>query len=106
MYKFIVDELPNAINSLGLNIVGTITHLEDTQLNRNYQDPKRRSIFGHSMGGHGALTIYLKNLKKFKSASGFAPIFNPSNPECAWGKKGMHVFIPPHSVRGLNLVLL
>lgn len=41
------------------------------------------------MGGHGALTIYLKNLDKYTSASAFAAIFNPSNPECAWGKKGM-----------------
>ncbi|KAE8711009.1 S-formylglutathione hydrolase [Hibiscus syriacus] len=43
------------------------------------------SISGHSMGGHGALTIYLKNLDKYKSVSAFAPIVNPTN--CPWGQK-------------------
>lgn len=37
------------------------------------------------MGGHGALTLYLKNPGMYKSVSAFAPIANPS--ECAWGKK-------------------
>ncbi|KAI8913177.1 S-formylglutathione hydrolase [Entophlyctis helioformis] len=48
-------------------------------------DPSRTSIFGHSMGGHGALICALKNPGQFKSASAFAPISNPIN--CAWGKK-------------------
>lgn len=42
-------------------------------------------IFGHSMGGHGALTCFFKNPEKFKSCSAFAPICNPSN--CPWGTK-------------------
>ena len=46
---------------------------------------KNISIFGHSMGGHGALTIGLKNPDKFKSISAFSPIVNPI--QSAWGKK-------------------
>ena len=42
-------------------------------------------IFGHSMGGHGALTVALRNSSKYKSVSAFAPIAHPM--ECAWGKK-------------------
>ncbi len=43
------------------------------------------SIFGHSMGGHGALVLGLKNSKKYKSISAFSPIVNPS--EVPWGIK-------------------
>ena len=46
---------------------------------------KARSISGHSMGGHGALTIALKNPKLYRSASAFSPIANPVN--VPWGKK-------------------
>jgi S-formylglutathione hydrolase FrmB len=45
-------------------------------------DWSRKSVFGHSMGGHGALTLYLQTLgsaSAFRSASGFAPITNPVN---------------------------
>jgi S-formylglutathione hydrolase len=42
-------------------------------------------IFGHSMGGHGALTLALKYPEKFKSVSAFAPICAPS--QCPWGEK-------------------
>ena len=45
----------------------------------------RISIFGHSMGGHGALTIGLKNPEKYKSISAFSPIANPA--QGAWGRK-------------------
>ncbi|KAI3657141.1 hypothetical protein MP638_002333 [Amoeboaphelidium occidentale] len=48
-------------------------------------DTAKVGIFGHSMGGHGALTIYFKNSDKFKSVSAFAPICNPLN--CPWGVK-------------------
>jgi S-formylglutathione hydrolase len=47
--------------------------------------PDRCSIFGHSMGGHGALICALKSPGLFKSVSAFAPISNPS--KCAWGEK-------------------
>ena len=42
---------------------------------------------GHSMGGMGALQIYLKNQKRYKSCSAFAPIVHPSHPDCQWGQK-------------------
>jgi len=45
----------------------------------------KQSIFGHSMGGHGALICALKNPGKYKSVSAFAPISNPT--EAAWGQK-------------------
>ncbi|KAH0490626.1 hypothetical protein TgHK011_002086 [Trichoderma gracile] len=48
-------------------------------------DPKRVSIAGHSMGGHGALTLYLKNPGKYQSVSAWSPVSNPSG--CPWGEK-------------------
>lgn len=48
-------------------------------------DAKRIGIFGHSMGGHGALTLALKYPGKFKSLSAFAPICAPT--QCPWGEK-------------------
>ncbi len=50
-------------------------------------DMTRQGIFGHSMGGHGALTIALKNPGRFKSASAFAPIVAPS--QVPWGQKAL-----------------
>ncbi len=41
-------------------------------------DPKRQSIFGHSMGGHGALTIALRNPDRYRAASAFSPVVAPS----------------------------
>jgi len=49
--------------------------------------PDKQSIFGHSMGGHGALICALKNPGLYQSVSAFAPISNPIN--CAWGKKAL-----------------
>jgi len=48
-------------------------------------DAKRQGIFGHSMGGHGALTIGLRNPDRYRSISAFAPIAAPMN--CPWGQK-------------------
>jgi S-formylglutathione hydrolase len=48
---------------------------------------EKAAIMGHSMGGHGALTIGLKNPNTFTSISAFSPICNPSR--CPWGVKGM-----------------
>lgn len=48
-------------------------------------DSSRVSITGHSMGGHGALSLYLKNPGMYKSVSAFAPIANPL--KCPWGEK-------------------
>ena len=48
-------------------------------------------IFGHSMGGHGALTLALKYPNKFKSVSAFAPICAPS--QCPWGDKAFSNYL-------------
>lgn len=48
-------------------------------------------IFGHSMGGHGALTLALKYPEKFKSVSAFAPICAPS--QCPWGEKAFSHYL-------------
>ncbi|MDO9418882.1 S-formylglutathione hydrolase [Pararhizobium sp.] len=48
-------------------------------------DMSRQGIFGHSMGGHGAMTIALKHPDRFKSCSAFAPIVNPSTAEWSVG---------------------
>jgi S-formylglutathione hydrolase len=47
----------------------------------------RQGITGHSMGGHGALTIGLRNPDRFKSISAFAPICHPM--DCPWGEKAL-----------------
>ena len=67
MYDYVVDELPALINS------------------EFPVDSQSMSISGHSMGGHGALTIALKNPQKYKSVSAFSPICSPVN--CPWGEK-------------------
>lgn len=54
-------------------------------------DPKRSGITGHSMGGHGAITIALKNPDLFQSVSAFAPICNPV--ACPWGKKAFSNYL-------------
>jgi S-formylglutathione hydrolase len=54
-------------------------------------DSARRGIFGHSMGGHGALTIALRNPDLFKSVSAFSPIVSPSN--CPWGEKALGAYL-------------
>lgn len=72
MLSHVTIELPKVIQEAGLPI-----------------DFSRQSIFGHSMGGHGALTMYLNSLrngtKQYRSCSAFAPISNPIN--CPWGQK-------------------
>ena len=50
-------------------------------------DPKRQSIFGHSMGGHGALTIALRHPGRYRAASAFSPIAAPS--QVPWGIKAL-----------------
>ncbi|KAK6244214.1 hypothetical protein QUC31_010623 [Theobroma cacao] len=68
MYDYVVKEMPKLLSE-----------------NFPQLDTSKASISGHSMGGHGALTVYLKNLDKYKSVSAFAPIANPIN--CPWGQK-------------------
>ncbi|GAB1736447.1 esterase D [Hortaea werneckii] len=71
MYSYITKELPELLTS----------HFKEL-------DGKRMSITGHSMGGHGALTLFLKNPGMYKSVSAFAPISNPVN--CPWGQKAFN----------------
>ena len=67
MYEYVVNELPAIIEP-------------------NFPvDSQRQAISGHSMGGHGALTIALKNPTRFRSASAFSPIVAPT--QCPWGEK-------------------
>ena len=67
MQTYITQELPDVVN----------------QLFR--VDIKRAAITGHSMGGHGALSLHFKNPGMYKSVSAFAPISNPT--QCNWGIK-------------------
>lgn len=54
-------------------------------------DSSRVGIFGHSMGGHGALVLALRNPSLFRSVSAFAPICAPS--QCPWGKKALSGYL-------------
>jgi S-formylglutathione hydrolase len=56
-------------------------------------DMARQGITGHSMGGHGALTIALRNPERFRSVSAFAPIVSPLN--CPWGEKALGGYLGP-----------
>jgi S-formylglutathione hydrolase len=56
-------------------------------------DPARVGIFGHSMGGHGALTLALRHPDLFRSVSAFAPIAAPSR--CPWGRKAFGGYLGP-----------
>lgn len=56
-------------------------------------DMARQGITGHSMGGHGALTIALRNPDRFRSVSAFAPIVSPSH--CPWGEKALGGYLGP-----------
>jgi S-formylglutathione hydrolase len=75
MYDYMVDELPALINA-GFPVDGS-----------------RAGISGHSMGGHGALIIALKNPGRFRSATAFAPICSPLN--CPWGEKALGNYLGP-----------
>jgi S-formylglutathione hydrolase len=54
-------------------------------------DPARAGICGHSMGGHGALTLALRNPDVFRSVSALAPICAPTR--CPWGKKAFNGYL-------------
>ena len=69
MYSYVAKELPELVES------------------SFPVDVARTGIFGHSMGGHGALTIALKNPGYYKSVSAFAPICSPIR--CPWGEKAL-----------------
>lgn len=67
MSTYVCEELPNLLQRYFL------------------LDEQACGIFGHSMGGHGALTLAFKNPKKYRSVSAFSPICAPT--QCAWGQK-------------------
>ena len=56
-------------------------------------DPSAQAIMGHSMGGHGALTVGLRNPDRFRSVSAFAPIVAPS--QVSWGQKALGNYLGP-----------
>ena len=72
MYDYVVKELPALIEA-------------------NFPVSDKRSISGHSMGGHGALICALKNPGRYRSVSAFAPITNPMN--CPWGEKALGQYL-------------
>jgi len=76
MRSYIEDELPALIAAEFLML-----------------DLSRQGISGHSMGGHGALTIALRNPDRFRSVSAFAPICSPL--ACAWGEKALGGYLGP-----------
>lgn len=72
MYDYIVNELPEIIEAA-------------------FPVTQKRAISGHSMGGHGALTIAMLNPKRYCSVSAFSPICNPIN--TPWGKKAFTAYL-------------
>jgi S-formylglutathione hydrolase len=72
MYDYVVNELPDLIETM-------------------FPVTNKRSIAGHSMGGHGALVIALRNADAYQSVSAFSPISNPIN--CPWGKKAFAAYL-------------
>jgi S-formylglutathione hydrolase len=72
MYDYIVDELPSMIEA-------------------NFPVTAARSISGHSMGGHGALMVALKNPGRYRSVSAFSPIVAPS--QVPWGEKAFAAYL-------------
>ena len=72
MYDYVLNELPAVIE-------------------QHFTVNNKRAISGHSMGGHGALVLALRNPEKFTSVSAFSPICNPVN--APWGKKAFSQYL-------------
>ena len=81
MYDYVVNELPALIES-------------------TFPVSDKRSISGHSMGGHGALTIAMRNPERYSSMSAFSPINNPMN--CPWGQKAFTAYLGNDKVAWKN----
>jgi S-formylglutathione hydrolase len=75
MYSYVLDELPEVVERVFP------------------VDLSRQGITGHSMGGHGALTIALRNPGRYRSVSAFAPIVAPS--QVPWGEKALGRYLGP-----------
>jgi S-formylglutathione hydrolase len=73
MYDYIRDELPAVVNA-NLPV-----------------DPARKSISGHSMGGHGAIIVGIRNAQSYRSVSAFAPIASAS--QSAWGQHALTAYL-------------
>ncbi|HEY5807565.1 MAG TPA: S-formylglutathione hydrolase [Povalibacter sp.] len=73
MYSYVTRELPALVQTLG------------------HARADRQGIFGHSMGGHGALICALKNPAQYRSVSAFAPIVAPM--QCPWGQKAFSSYL-------------
>lgn len=73
MYSYVVDELPRIV------------------ADRFPLDMNRQGLFGHSMGGHGALTLALRNPARYRSVSAFAPIVAPAS--VPWGEKAFSRYL-------------
>ena len=77
MYSYVLEDLPAVIAA-------------------NFPvDMSREGIFGHSMGGHGALVMALRNSQRFRSCSAFAPIVNPSTAD--WAANAFTRYLGPDS---------
>ncbi|KAA1174105.1 S-formylglutathione hydrolase [Marinobacter salinexigens] len=72
MYDYVLKELPSLVESV-------------------FPVSDQRSVAGHSMGGHGALVLALRNPAQFRSVSAFSPISNPVN--CPWGQKAFSAYL-------------
>jgi len=72
MYDYVLNELPELIES-------------------TFPVSDKRAIAGHSMGGHGALTIAVLNPERYSSVSAFSPICNPMT--CPWGQKAFSAYL-------------
>ena len=74
MYDYVVNELPELIEA-------------------EFPVTEKRAISGHSMGGHGAITIGLNNPDRYTSISAFSPICHPM--DCPWGEKALGNYLGP-----------
>ena len=72
MYTYVTEELPSIIE-------------------KEFNTSGKSSVFGHSMGGHGALICAFKNPDKYESVSAFAPICAPS--DCPWGELALSEYL-------------
>ena len=72
MYDYVTQELPALIEA-------------------EFPVTDKRAISGHSMGGHGALVVALRNAERYTSVSAFSPISNPS--DCPWGHKALGSYL-------------
>ena len=72
MYDYVANELPQLIEA-------------------TFPVSNKRAIAGHSMGGHGALVIAMRNPERYQSMSAFSPISNPI--DCPWGQKAFSTYL-------------